>query len=133
MPETAEELCQQPEVREELARATGKQAETRVAPETKDKLWFVTHALLLGGCVVLYVLIGSKFIALPPTQLDLTRRFLRGLALIVGILAAAKAVKVYLVGRIRDPVTRFTLGRIQNLVVSLVIVVIAASIVFVNW
>src|SRR5438874_2651668 len=133
MPETAEELCEKPEVREELARATGKQAEAKVKPEIKDKLWFVTHAFLLAGCAVLYYLIGSKFLPLVEREVDLGHRFLRGFALIVLVLALAKAVKVYAIGRIDDAVTRFTLQRILNLVAGLLIAVIAVSIVFVNW
>jgi small-conductance mechanosensitive channel len=133
MAETAEELCKQPEVRQELARATGKQAEAQVNPETKHKLWFVTHAFLLVGCAIVYLLVGSKLVPLPHTQIELTRRLLRGFALIVVILAAGKAIKVYGIGSIEDPVTRFTLGRIQNLVVALVVIVIAASVIFVNW
>ena len=133
MPETAEELCQKPEVREELARATGKKAEAKVKPETKDKLWFVTHALLLAGCAILYYLIGSKFLPLGEKEVDLSRRFLRGFALIVVALGSAKAVKVYALGRIDDAVTRFTLQRILNLVAGLLIAVIAVSIIFVNW
>jgi small-conductance mechanosensitive channel len=133
MAETAEQLCQRPDVRQELARATGQKAEAKVKPQTKDKFWFVTHALLLGGCAVLYFLIGSKFIPLGQKDIDLSRRLLRGFALIVGILATAKAVKVYAIGRLEDAVTRFTLERIQNLVVSLMVVVTIASVVFVNW
>jgi len=133
MPETAEELRQRPEVRQELARATGQKAETKVKAPTKDRFWFVTHAILLGGCAVLYLLIGSRFIPLVQKDVDLSRRLLRGFALIVIILASAKAVKVYAIGRIEDAVTRFTLERIQNLVVSILIVVTVASIVFVNW
>jgi small-conductance mechanosensitive channel len=133
MPETAEELSQRPEVRQELERATGQQADTRVKPEIKDKLWFVTHALLLFGCAVLYYLIGSKFIPLIEREVDLTRRFLRGFATIVLILASAKGVKVYAIGRIADAVTRFTLQRILNLFAGLLIAVIGISVVFVNW
>jgi small-conductance mechanosensitive channel len=133
MPETAEELRQKPEVREELARTSGEKAREKVKAETKDKFWFVTHALLLGGCAILYFLIGSKFIPLPQAEVDLTRRFLRGFALIVVVLATAKAVKVYAIGRIEDAVTRFTLQRIQNLVVTLLVAVIAVSVTFVNW
>jgi small-conductance mechanosensitive channel len=133
MPETAEELCQQPEVREELARATGQQAEAKITPETKDKLWFVTHALIIAGCAVLYLLIGSRIIPLPRAQVDITHRLLRGVALIVAIIAAAKSIKVYGIGRVQDAVTRFTLERIEKLVIWIVILVVAASIVFVNW
>jgi small-conductance mechanosensitive channel len=133
MPETAEELRQKPEVREELARATGQKAEAKVKAETKDKFWFVTHALLLAGCAALYLLIGTKFIPLLQSQADLSRRFLRGFALAVIVIGAGKAVKVYALGRLHDAVTRFTLERIQNLVVSLLVAVIAISIIFVNW
>jgi small-conductance mechanosensitive channel len=133
MAETAEELCKQPEVRQELARATGQKAEAKVKAEAKDKFWFVTHALLLGGCAIVYLLIGSKVIPLLQREADLTRRFLRGFALIVTILATAKAVQVYAIGRLEDAVTRFTLQRIQNLIASLLIAVVAVSVIFVNW
>ena len=133
MPETAEELCQKPDVRQELVRATGQKAEAKVKAEAKDKFWFVTHALLLGGCVIVYLLIGSKVIPLPQTQADLARRFLRGFALIVVILATAKAVQVYAIGRLEDAVTRFTLQRIQYLITSLLIAIVAVSVIFVNW
>ncbi|HJT80209.1 MAG TPA: mechanosensitive ion channel family protein [Chthoniobacterales bacterium] len=133
MPQTAEELCQQPEVRDELARATGQKAVQKVAPETKDKLWFVTHSLLIGAAAVLYLLVGSRFIPLPRPQVDLTHRLLRSFALIVAILAVAKAIKVYAIGRIRDAPTRFTLERIQNLLISILVVVVIASMIFANW
>jgi small-conductance mechanosensitive channel len=133
MPETAEELCREPDVRQELARATGQKAEKKVKAQTKDKFWFVTHAILLAGCAVLYLLIGSKFIPLAQKEVDLSHRLIRGFALIVAILASAKAVKVYAIGRLEDAVTRFTLERIQNLVVSLLIAVTVASVIFVNW
>ena len=76
MPETAEELCQQPDVRQELARATGQKAEVDVKAGTKDRFWFVTHVLLIAGAAVLYLLVGSKVIPLPPFQVDLAHRLL---------------------------------------------------------
>src|SRR4051812_44761386 len=109
MAETAEELCQQPEVRQELARATGQKAETKVKAESIDRFWFVLHAILLTGSAVLYLLIGSKFIPLAHRDVDLSRRLIRGFALIVIILGSAKAVKVYAISRLEDAVTRFTL------------------------
>jgi small-conductance mechanosensitive channel len=133
MPETAEELSKQPEVRQELARATGQKVEAKVKAETKDKFWFVTHTLLLLGSAVLYYLIGTKLIPLLQAEADLTRRFLRGFAFIVLVLATAKSVKVYAIGRIEDAVTRFTLQRILLLVVGLLIAIITVSVVFVNW
>ena len=133
MPETAEELRQKPEVRQELARTAGEKAREKVKAEAKDKFWFLTHGLLLIGCAVFYYLVGSKFIPLLQAEVDLSRRFLRGTALIIVVLATAKAVRVYAIGRIQDAVTQFTLQRIQYLIVALLIAVIAVSVVFVNW
>jgi small-conductance mechanosensitive channel len=133
MPETAEELSKKPEVRQELARTSGEKSREKVKAETKDKFWFVTHALVLIGCAIVYYLVGTKLIPLLQAEVDLTRRFLRGTALIVIVLATAKAVKVYAIGRIDDAVTRFTLRRIQYLIVGMLIAIIAVSVTFVNW
>ena len=133
MAETAEELCQKPDVRQALAQTTGQKVGEKVKAEVKDKFWFVTHALLLIGCVVLYYLVGSKLIPLPQEHVDLTRRFVRGAAFIIIVLAIAKSLSVYALGRIEDAATRFTLRRIEHLLVALVIAVIVIGVVFVNW
>ena len=134
MPETAQQISEKPEVRKELARTAGeKRPSEKVKARGRDKFWFVTHGLVLIGCAILYYLIGTKFIPLLQAEVDFSRRILRGFALIVVILATAKAVRVYAIGRIEDAVTRFTLERIQYLVVGLLTAVIAISVIFVNW
>jgi small-conductance mechanosensitive channel len=131
--ETAEQLSKKPEVREELERTGDKKPAKKVKAATTDKFWFFTHALLLLGCAVLYYVIGTKLLPLIQSEVDLGRRFLRGFALVVIVLATAKAVRVYAIGRIEDTVTRFTLRRILLLVAGLLIAVIVISVVFVNW
>jgi small-conductance mechanosensitive channel len=133
MPETAEELSKEPEVRKELERTSGNKAREKIKPAAKDKFWFVTHALLLIGCAVLYYLIESRLIPLPEKEIDLSHRFLRGFALIVLVLATAKAVHVYAIGRIEDAATGYTLRRILNLIVGLLIAIVVISLIFVNW
>jgi small-conductance mechanosensitive channel len=133
MPETAEQLSKQPDVRQELARATGQKAEAKVKAGIKDKFWFVTHALLILATALLYHFIGSKFLPLTQTEVDFGHRLLRGFVLILVVLAIAKAVKVYVIGRIEDAVIRFTLERIENLIASLLIATAAVSVIFVNW
>jgi small-conductance mechanosensitive channel len=133
MPETAEELCQRPEVRKELVRASGQKPAAQVKAKTGDKFWFVTHALIIIGCAVLYFLLSSKLVPLPKEHLDIIGRVLRAVALIVIVLAVAQAISIYAIGRIEDATTRFTLKRIEHLVVALAIAVIAVSILFVNW
>ncbi len=108
MPETKEELEQKPEVRKELARAGGeKKPGEKVKARGTDKFWFVTHGLLLIGCAVLYYLVESKFVPLSPPQVDLAHRIIRGVALVVLVLAIAKAISVYALRRIDDASTRF--------------------------
>jgi len=131
--ETAEEISKKPEVRKELDRTGEKKPAKKVKAATTDKFWFVTHALLLLGCAVLYYLIGTKLLPLIQSDVDLGRRFLRGIALVIIVLAVAKAVRVYAIGRIEDTVTRFTLRRILLLVAGMLIAVIVVSVVFVNW
>src|SRR5438874_8504729 len=133
MPETAEEISQRPEVRKELQRTTGEKRRQRVKAQGRDKFWFVTYALILLGCAVLHLLLGSKLIPLPPATVDIAARILRGAALTVLVLAIAQATSVYGLARIEDASTRFTLQRVMHLVVALVIALIAVSIVFVNW
>jgi small-conductance mechanosensitive channel len=61
------------------------------------------------------------------------RRILRGAVLIVALLAIAKIISVYGLGKIEDASTRFTLRRVQRLIVGLLIALIAISVIFVNW
>ena len=132
--ETAQAVEQKPEVKKELQR-TGRDSKPRekVKARATDKFWFVTHALLLIGCAVFYYLVGAKIIPLNQTQIDLAHRLTRGAALIIIVLALAKAVRVYAIGRIDDSATRFTLRRILLLVVGAMVAVITISVVFVNW
>src|SRR6266403_2003299 len=133
MPETTEELSQRPDVRKELVRASGQKPAAQVKAKTGDKFWFVTHALIIIGCAVLYFLLSAKLVPLPKEPLDIIGRVLRAVALIVIVLAVAQAISIYAIGRIEDATTRFTLKRIEHLVIALLIAVIAVSVVFVNW
>jgi small-conductance mechanosensitive channel len=130
MPETVAELSRKTEVREALAQTGGK---PKVKAQATDKFWFVTHALVLLGCAAVAFLLGQKLIPLPRAQLDLLQRALRGTVLIVIVLAIAKAVSVYGIGRIADAATRFTLRRIVHLVVGILIALIGVSVFFANW
>jgi small-conductance mechanosensitive channel len=131
--ETAEAISERPEVRKELERATGEKPRQEVKARGKDKFWFIAYALILAGSVVLFFLLGARLLPLPQPTIELLRRILRGVVLIVIVLAIAKAASVYALGRIEDASTRFTLQRVVRLVVVLLIALIAISIIFVNW
>src|SRR5881296_3964483 len=133
MAETAEEISRKPEIRKELQRATGEKRPEKIKARGRDKFWFVAHALILAGCAVVYWLLSVKLIALPQAGMNIAERLLRGTALIVIVLAIARAISVYALARIEDSSTRFTLQRVMHLVVALAIAVIIISIIFVNW
>ena len=130
MAETVEQLSKKEEVREALAQTSDKAA---VKAQATDKFWFVTHALLLIGCAVVYFLLAANLLPLPQTQIRLLQRLLRGSVMVIIVLAIAKSVSVYGLGRVTDASTRFTLRRIQRLIVTILVVVIVVSVVFVNW
>jgi len=134
MPATVEELSKQPEVHQEIERTPSKKKPgEKPKARVRDKFSFVTCALLFLGCAILYYLVGRGLVPVPRAQFDLARRILRGAALIVIILALAKVLTVYTLGRIEDAVTRFTLQRIEHLFVALLVAIIAVSVIFVNW
>jgi small-conductance mechanosensitive channel len=133
MPETAEEISRRPEVRKELQRATGEKPREKVKARGRDRFWFVTHAVVLAGCAVVYWLVSSKLIPVPQSAVGIIERIVRGAVLTVIVLAIARAISVYALARIEDASTRFTLQRILHLLVALAIGVIAISIIFVNW
>lgn len=130
MPETLTQLKQKDEVREALAQTGGK---PKIKAQATDKLWFGTHLLILLGCAVVYTLLGLRWLPLPLAHLDLLQRATRATVFIVVVLAIAKAVSVYAIGRISDASTCFTLRRILHLVVGILIVLIGLSIFFANW
>ena len=133
MAETVEEVRERPEIRKELERATGQKRGEKIETRGGDRFWFVVHAVVLAVCAAVYFLIASKVIPLPPAGVSIAERILRGAALVVVVLAIARAVSVYGIARIEDASTRFTLQRIAHLAVAIAIAVIVVSIIFVNW
>jgi small-conductance mechanosensitive channel len=91
------------------------------------------YAVIVAICALVYVAIGAKFIPLTTNGVAIGQRILRGAALITLVLALARALSVYVLARIEEAPTRFTLRRIMRLAVWLVVAVIVVSIIFVNW
>lgn len=133
MTETTEELRKRPEIRKELERARGEARPEKVEAHGRDKFWFVIYAVVLIVCAAGYFLIGAKLIPLWDGGINVAHRILRGIALITVVLAVARAISFYAIGRIEDAATRFTLQRVQRLAVALAVAIIVVSIVFVNW
>src|SRR5437762_12852159 len=117
MPETTEEISRQPEVRKELARATGEKRGERVKARGRDKFWFVVYAVILVGCATIYYMFTWILIPLPQPGAGITERFLRGRALIVIMLTITRTTSVYALASIDTASTRFTLQLVMHLAV----------------
>lgn len=133
MADTTEELRKRPEIRKELERARGEKRSEKVENEGGDKFWFVVYAAVLAICAAIYFAVGTKLIPVPEAGIRIAHRILRGVALVTVVLAVARAISFYAIGRIEDASTRFTLQRVERLAVALAVAVIVISIIFVNW
>lgn len=95
--------------------------------------WFVPYfaaALMIGAALLLLEWQG---IYLKESTTEKLRRYLIGAGALVSVLIVAKTIEIYLIDRLRNPVSRFNLKRIMRLAVSLALVFIVISVLFVNW
>jgi small-conductance mechanosensitive channel len=133
MAETAEELGKRPEIRKELERATGKERSEKVESRSRGRFWFLIYSVVLGLCAAVYFVIGAKLVPLTNVEVAIAQRILRGVVLITIVLCIARAISIYGIARMQNAATRFTLERIERLILTLAVAIIIVSIIFVNW
>ena len=98
-----------------------------------DKMWI----LILGG-VLLSLFATQLFLNWQPGVvredfLPRLRNYLRGAAIVAGVLLSARLLEVFLIGRVGNAVNRFNLKRILRLLVVLAVAFVIVSVLFVNW
>jgi small-conductance mechanosensitive channel len=91
---------------------------------------YLVSALVVGAGLLLLEWQGG---ALRESFAEKLRRYLYGAAALVGVLTIAKVLEVYFVDRLQNPVSRFNLKRIMRLALTLAILFIIISVLFVNW
>lgn len=129
----AEQLKEQEEIKTALKQAEPKLAVSAAAPAPKKQIWFGLYALLLLLFGALHYLVASNVFNFSSDVAGLLQRLARVGMLLIVILVIAKAIDVYLIGRIDNAVSRYNLQRIHKLVVALVVSFIVISGLFVNW
>src|SRR5687767_14092672 len=98
-----------------------------------DKVWLAVFGLAL------LVLIGAQFFVnwqqgfISQEIVPRLRNYLRGAALVVGILFTARLLEVFAIGRVGNAVNRYNLKRILRLVVVLAVAFTIVSVLFANW
>jgi small-conductance mechanosensitive channel len=127
-----EQVKEQTEVKRALKQASTVKAEQAPKAETKDKLWLGTHAIILISLAVVHYILQLKAFGFAqrfiPHLIDLDTSAMA----VVLLLAIAKLVDVYVIGRIDSPVARYNLRRIAKLLLVLILVFVILSILFEN-
>src|ERR1044071_3406665 len=126
--EDAAVAAQSADPKEIEAKATQPELRAR----TVSAWWFIPY--VVGALVVGLALLALDWQTwLRDSLADKVRRYLFGAGGLIVVLTVAKAIDVYLIQRLCNPVSRFHLKRIVRLVVALVVVFIVISVLFVNW
>ncbi|MDX6498402.1 MAG: hypothetical protein QOG23_1662 [Blastocatellia bacterium] len=131
-----EQVKQQVEVKRALAQTGSIKPEPTPKAETKDKLLLGTHVIVLLALALVRVVLQFSFFgfaAKHPKYIDLLQKLDLSVMAIVLLLAIAKIVDVYLIGRLDNPVSRYNLRRVARLALVLVLAFVVVSILFQNW
>jgi small-conductance mechanosensitive channel len=128
-----ERLKERKEVREALKQTATTKEITRPVVQTRQKLWLVTYLLLLVLLGSIYYLLRLGIFNFAGKYMALLQRFTLGMMAVALLLAVAKTIDLYVLGRLDDAATRYNLRRILKLLVGLVLILIVISIIFANW
>lgn len=98
-----------------------------------DIFWIV----VFGGALLLFLgalsFLNWRPDVLAENVLSRVRNYIRGAALVTGLLLAARLLEVMVINRVGNAVNRFNLKRILRLVVVLAVAFTVVSALFVNW
>jgi small-conductance mechanosensitive channel len=128
-----EQVKEREDVKQALKQTTATTPADQPKARTKDKLWLGTHVIVLVGLAVFYYLLQFKVFGFAARFVPYIQKLDKAAMAVVLLLAIAKVVDVYLIGRLDSAVSRFTLRRVAKLVLALFIVLAFVSLVFSNW
>ena len=128
-----EQVKQQAEVKRALKQTSTVKPEATPKAETKDKLLLGTHVILLLALALVRVVLQFSVFGFASRYIDLLQKLNLSVMAIVLLLAIAKIVDVYLIGRLDSPVSRYNLRRVAKLALVLVLAFVVVSILFQNW
>ena len=128
-----EQVKEREDVKQALKQTTATAPQHQPKAKTKDKLWLGTHVIVLIGLAVFYYLLQFKVFGFAARFVPYIQRLDKAAMAVVLLLAIAKVVDVYLIGRLDNAVSRYTLRRVAKLVLALLLVLAVVSLVFSNW
>ena len=128
-----EQVKEQEDVKRALKQTSTVKPEEKPKAQTKDKLWLGTHVIILLALAILRYVLQFKFFGFAARFILQVQKLNLSVMAVVLLLAVAKVVDVYLIGRIDSPVSRYNLRRVAKLALALLLAFIVISILFQNW
>jgi small-conductance mechanosensitive channel len=128
-----EHVQEQEDVKRALKQTSAVKREEQPKAKTKDKIWLGTHLVVLIALAVVYYALQFRVFVFAARFIPYIQKLDKSVMVIVLLLAVAKVVDVYLIGRIDSPVSRYTLRRVAKLALALILVFAVVSILFQNW
>jgi len=128
-----EQVKEREDVKQALKQTTAAAPQDQPKAKTKDKLWLGTHVLVLIGLAVFYYLLQFKVFGFAARFVPYIQRLDKAAMAVVLLLAIAKVVDVYLIGRLGNAVSRYTLRRVAKLVLALLMVLAVVAFLYSSW
>jgi len=128
-----EQVKQQEDVKRALKQTSTIKPEDQPKAETKDKLLLGTHVIVLLALAALHFVLQFKFFGFAARFIPYIIKLNQSVMAVVLLLAIAKIIDVYLIGRLDSPVARYNLRRVAKLVLVLLLAFVVVSILFQNW
>ena len=126
-----EQLKETTEIKRELEQTGAKSKEPKIEP--KQKFWFATYFLILLAFIGIFYLVRFEYFEFAGPYEPLVQRVALGAAAITLLLLILRVAKAYLITPLTDPVARYNLKRVANLLAGIAIFFIAISVLFANW
>jgi len=131
----AKRLEQREDVQFALEQAAGPDEEAlpRAQASRRDRTWIATWAVVLAVLAAVYLGLRAELVPVGSASRDLGMRVARGLFIAVAILAAERLLSMMVISRLRDPVSRYNLHRVADLLAVLASAFVGVSVLFRNW
>ena len=131
-----EQVIEREDVQQALKQTTPTEPEDTPKAEATDKLWLGTHFIILIALAAFRLVMQLSLFGYAeryPRAIDLLQRLTLSAMGVVMLLAIAKLVDVYLIGRVDSAVSRYNLRRVAKLALALFLILVVVSGLFQNW
>jgi small-conductance mechanosensitive channel len=109
------------------------QAPPRAQTVRRDRAWLTGWLVVLAVGAAVSYLAWRQWLPLRPADREFLLRVARGVMLAAGILAVQRLTSLLLIARLRDPVSRYNLHRVADLLAGLTAAFVAVTVLFRNW